>query len=518
MNKKHRKIIYVLLAIGAVFIIINLSANYYLKSKIETLIQSELPTNMLHSYDDIELHTFSGSVTLKNPSLIIKNKTDSLQHTFIKMEKFEISGASFWDYLMNNEIHIRSVVLVNPKIAYFKDRVNPDKDTVQPKHSKSQIPIYVGKVQIQNSSINLYEKKKDSTKLYVKGFWVEIEELEINDKTIARKIPFDYKNYMIKGDSIFTKLSSYDNLTVGDFNIDNGNARFNRISLKTKYSKKELSRIISKERDHYKLNLASLIIDEMDIDFENDTLHAKSKKISLNSPSFEVYRDKLVADDLSIKPLYSKMLRDLPIHLSVDSVKIANANIIYEERVKSENMGGLINFEKLDIDIANLSNTYKTPIKTELNIKGLFMDKTPLTAYWAFDVNNPNDHFEFRAEVGKMLADKMNNFTEPNLNVMLKGEVEKTYFTIDANNAASTTNLKIDYTDFKVEILRKNSDQKNKLLSAVVNIFVSKDSEKKDNYYREATAEATRDKTKSVFNFLWISLESALKKAMIGGK
>src|SRR5690606_10128894 len=190
----------------------------------------------------------------------------------------------------------------------------------------------------------------------------------------------------------------------------------------------------------------------------------------------------------------------------------------YEERVKAENMGGLINFEKLDIDIANLSNTYKNPIKTELNIKGLFMDKTPLTAYWAFDVNNPNDHFEFKAEVGKMLADKMNDFTEPNLNVMLHGEVVKTFFTIDANNTTSTTNLKIDYTDFKVEILRKNSDQKNKLLSAVVNIFVSKDSEKKDSYYRESTAEATRDKTKSVFNFLWISLESALKKAMIGGK
>src|SRR5690606_8263179 len=222
--------------------------------------------------------TFSGSVTLENPSLIIKNKTDSLQHTFIQMEKIEISGASYWDYFMNNEINIRSVVLVNPKIAYFKDRMNSEEDTVQSSHPKSLIPIYVGKVQIQNTSILLYEKAEDSIKLFVKDLSVNIENLEINDRTKARKIPFDYKNYMIKGDSIFTKLSSYDNLTVGDFNIDNGKASFNRISLKTKYSKKELSRIIPKERDHYNLNLTTLIIDEMDIDFENDTLHAKSKK------------------------------------------------------------------------------------------------------------------------------------------------------------------------------------------------------------------------------------------------
>ncbi len=46
--------------------------------------------------------------------------------------------------------------------------------------------------------------------------------------------------------------------------------------------------------------------------------------------------------------------------------------------------------------------------------------------------------------------------------------------------------------------------------------FISKDSTKKNDYYREGTADATRNKSKSFFNFLWISIKGALLKSMTG--
>jgi len=514
MNNTSKKILSIMLLLGVVFLGLNIWVKQYLKNKIETFIHNELPENMIYSYSGLKLHTFSGSLTIDNPSLIIKNTADSLQHTFIDVEKLEISGASYWDFLVKDEIYIRSIVLLNPKIAYFKDRVNKQKDSVPKSAPKSHTPIYVDKIQFQNASLHLYEKGKDSTKLSVKDMSLEIERVAINDNTKGDIIPFAYKDYNIKGDSLFLKVNAYDNLTVGDFNLKNSNVSVNNLSLKTKYSKKELSKIISKERDHFNLTLPSLLIDDLDIGFENDTLFVKSKKISLISPSAEIYRDKLVADDMSVKPLYSKMLRDLPFPLTVDSLAIVNGNILYEERVKEENMGGTISFKDLNISIANVSNTYKAPTKTELNIKVRFMESTPFSAKWTFDVNNQNDYFLFTADVGKMNAEKMNHFTEPNLNVKLEGQVEKTFFTIDGNHTASTTDLKIHYSNFKVNVLRKESEKKNKLISAVVNILIPKNSEKHEQYYRESTAQVSRDKTKSVFNFLWISLESALKKAM----
>ena len=515
MNKHLKRIIYGILALGVVFIIASISVNIILKNKLESFIKERLPENMIRTYDDITVESLGGSLSISNASLIIKNKENSVEHTFINVEKLIISNISYWDYLFKDEIHIESISLENPIMAYYKDRVLPNPDTVRKGVINIYKPILIEKLRINNSRFAIYEKAEDSTMLYTKDFTIEVEGIRVDDKTISRKIPLDYKDYKAKSDSVFVKVGAYENLTVKDFSIENNNAVFENIKLKTKYSKKELSRIIKRERDHYDLSLMSLSLRGIDFGFKNNIFFAKSKEISLNSPSLEIYRDKLVADDLKIKPLYSKMLRDLPFELSVDSLKITNGSIKYEERVKVENMGGSIDFKNLNAAISNLSNTYKSPVKTELKITAEFMDKTPISVNWNFDVQNKNDQFLFKADVGTLHTNKLNSFTEPNLKVKLEGNVHKTYFTLDGSNESSTTDLKINYSDFKVSVLQKDGEKKNKILSAIANVLISKDSEKNGDKYKEGKAEATRDKTKSVFNFLWISVKSALANALL---
>ncbi len=515
MDKRFRKIVFIILAIGAVFIIGAISINSILKSKLEKFIQERLPENMARSYDDITVGSFGGSLVVTNASLIIKNSEDSVKHTFINVEKLKISDINYWDYLFNNEIHVENISLENPKIVYYKDRQKSSKDTVRKAVARIYKPIFVDRVQIKNTRLVIYEKEKDSTKVYATGLTVEIDGIKVDNGTVLRKIPFHYKDFEAKSDTVFVKVSPYENLSVEDFSIKNNTAIFKNLKLKTKYSKRELSRIITKERDHFDLTLKSLSIADFDFGFNNNRFFAKSKMVSLNAPSLEVYRDKLVADDPKIKPLYSKMLRDLPFELTVDSLKISDGNIQYEERQKEENMGGSINFKNLDAAISNVSNTYKSPQKTSLNITADFMENTPFSVDWNFDVQNKSDAFIFKANVGSLNANKMNSFTEPNLNIMLEGNTNKTFFTIDGNRETSNTALKISYSDFKVTVLQKNGKKKNKFLSTITDIFISKDSKKQNDYYREGKADATRDQTKSVFNFLWISVKNALVKTML---
>ncbi|SRX53911.1 hypothetical protein [Aequorivita sp. CIP111184] len=517
MNKSFKKIVFALLALGAVFIVGSVSINIILKNKLEKFIQERLPENMARAYDDIHVESFGGSIVVTNASLIIKNKEDDLKHTYISVEKLKISNISYWDYLFNDEIHVKAISLENPKIAYYKDKMTASKDTVRKPVARIYKPIIIDRVQIKNTKFAIYDKEKDSTKIYTSGLTVEVTGVRVDNETAIRKIPFDYKDFEAKSDTVFVKVSPYENLTVEDFSIKNHNAIFKNLLLKTKYSKKELSRIITKERDHYDLSLESLSIAAFDFGFNHNRFFAKSKQVSLKAPFLEIYRDKLVADDRTIKPLYSKMLRDLPFELTVDSLTIADAKIKYEERQKEENMGGSINFENLNAAISNVSNTYKSPQETKLKITADFMDKTPISADWSFDVQNPQDQFIFKAEVGALNADKMNSFTEPNLKVKLEGNTNKTYFTIDGNNETSKTDMKINYSDFKVTILQKDGKRKNKLLSAIANIFISKDSEKKNEHFREGSADAIRNKNQSVFNFLWISLKNALVNTMLGG-
>jgi hypothetical protein len=106
----------------------------------------------------------------------------------------------------------------------------------------------------------------------------------------------------------------------------------------------------------------------------------------------------------------------------------------------------------------------------------------------------------------------------PNLNITLDGELNKTFFTIDANANTGSIDLKTDYAQFDINILKGDGKDKNKLLSGIVNLFVAKTSQKKEDDYRYGNAEnVERDKTKSVFNFVWLNAKSGLLSAMTGG-
>ena len=139
----------------------------------------------------------------------------------------------------------------------------------------------------------------------------------------------------------------------------------------------------------------------------------------------------------------------------------------------------------------------------------------PLHVDWSFDINSPTDRFRFLASLGQLDAGKINSFTQPNLGAKMSGMVQQTYLDIDGNNTDSSINMKMNYSDFKVEILKKDS-KKNWLVSAIANIFISKDSKDNDGgHFNTGEGKATRDQTKSFFNYLWLNVKSGLIKTLI---
>ena len=55
-------------------------------------------------------------------------------------------------------------------------------------------------------------------------------------------------------------------------------------------------------------------------------------------------------------------------------------------------------------------------------------------------------------------------------------------------------------------VLREGGKEKNKFLSDVVNIFVSKNSNKRESQFKEVTKQGIeRNKNQSVFNYIWIN-------------
>ncbi|WAC03440.1 hypothetical protein N7U66_08020 [Lacinutrix neustonica] len=477
MNKWIKYGVYTLSITTLIIVGLVLYANQTIENKIENFLVHRLPDIVFQKNEGITLNTFEGTITIKKPIIEIKNKNNDNIHTYVSLETLIIEDVSYWDYLFKSQIRIEDIKLKSPNIVYFKDKYEKNS---KPDSTKGFIklykPILIDELSIDNATFHIYDSKKDSVLLYVENATIEIDDIEINREIIKNRLPVSFDDFEAEADSIFVKTSHFENLSTSSFKLKNNKATINAIELKTKFSRSALSNIISKERDHFNLRIETLKCEGIDFGFNKRNLYVTSREVSINQPHFEIFRDKLIADDVSTKKMYSEAIRTIPFDLTIDSVLIHEAYIKYTEKVTVNNNGGSIDFSKLYANIANVSNTYKSPNKTTLDIAGIFMEGTPFKADWAFDVNNKSDSFVFAMDMDQLELSKINTFTEPNLKVKLEGQTKKIFYTIDGNNTRSTIDFKVNYDDLKISVLRKEGKKENWLLSAVANLFVSKTS------------------------------------------
>jgi len=509
MSKRKRTLLIIIGIIVSSIIVSSFFVNSIIENKIEALIKDKMPSHIESTHQSISVNVLGGSATLNKPTFLIYLLDNSAVQSSIKLESLVISGVSYWDYLMNDEIHIRKIKFNQLDFIHYKDRKNPKIDSLSKKPFKLPKPIFINTFEINNSSISIIENKKDSTLISLSDATISMEAILLNEKIITQKIPLTYKSISLAAHSIFLKAGEFENLNINSLKLEDNTLSISGLHFKTKYSKKELSKIIEKERDHINVKAEDVRINNLDIGFENDSLFVRSNLISISEADAKFYRDKLVKDDLKIKKLYSKSIRELPIKLTVDSISIIKSNVSYSEKVHIENPAGVLYIKDITAGITNISNTYKSPNKTVILVDALFMKDTPIKVNWNFDVTKTDDTFEFIGHAGYLKASDMNTFLTPLLNLKLEGDLKESKFRIIGDYNQSEISLSQDFDNIKLTVLNKKK-QKNKVLSSMANMLIHSDSEKNGELYHNVTTQATRDKTKSFFNYLAKNLKASL--------
>jgi hypothetical protein len=107
----------------------------------------------------------------------------------------------------------------------------------------------------------------------------------------------------------------------------------------------------------------------------------------------------------------------------------------------------------------------------------------------------------------------MNSFLRPALNIEVEGKISSMFFNFYGNDDNALGDTRLQYHDFKVEVLRKDGVRKNKVLSGLANLILSKDVSNKQ--MNQKNISATRDKTKSFWNFLWLCIRNGALKSFL---
>ncbi len=516
MNKTVRNTLLIVLAIALLCFGGLLGINYFLKQKVETFVNNNLPEHYNITYSDLSVHLLTGTITYSGLQLKIKNQDNDDMHTSVHMDSLIIEDISYQRYLFSNEILIEDIKLKSPVIRHYKHLYLRKQDSSSQKGMiKLGKPLTVEELSIDNSTIHIFDKTKDSVFLYAENLTVEIDDIHIDPETLRKRLPLKYGDYDAKADSIALKVGSRELLKIADFDVHDRKLVARQLQLKTVMSKQQLDASINRERDHIDVEVDSISIDSLDFGFKTRKLFTRASQVSIDGLDATIYRNKLLPDDQRTKKAYGQLLRELPFSMDVDSVTIRNTALEYQEKTKAENPPGTLTFEKMNATIYNFGNTYTGDTKTRVLADAVFMGYTPMNVDWSFAVQDASNQFLFKGDMEQLQAKQLNSFTRPNLNVGLVGEMDKVYFTISGTDTGSNIDMRIDYEDFKVELLKDNGRKERKFISGLLNIFVAKDSKDDGKNFSDCKATVTPDRTKSFFNYVWKNLEAALKDCLM---
>ncbi|WP_288447604.1 hypothetical protein [uncultured Chryseobacterium sp.] len=419
---------------------------------------------------------------------------------------FNINKLEFTDKKLNLDI---KDVLVDKVNGTFKAEQKKQNTISGPGIIQS---IIVRKVSLKNSNIT-YDNGKEPLAFH--DLNAIANNIELAPKSNQPGLSFKVKDYYITTRNLAYKTQFY-NMSLGLLKLNKNKIQINNFAMKPLVSREQFIKMIPVERDLYDLKAAQITAEgEWELFSHNKTVSASH--VGIESANANIFRSKIPKDDPKIKALYSKMLRSVKIPMTINNLDLKNSVLVYEEDTP-ESMGpGKLTFSNFNMNVKNLNSAKVKgrPTKVDIKINCSFMNLSPLSVNWNFDVADQNDGFAISGKTTGLSASGINPFIRPYLHVTATaGTIQEMRFNFKGNPAGLHGTFNLKHKDLKIAVLNKNNHEKKGFLTAVANIFIKSDS----GSYPESVAveNVERDPTKSFFNLFWKGIEQGLKKTLIG--
>src|SRR5690606_13192946 len=347
-----------------------------------------------------------------------------------------------WSLLFSNRIAARKIHIGKPELILYK---SDSTKTANPEGIKNQVVkpfksvIDVSDVELTNGSV-LIKDKRDRVELSANDIRVQLEGIGIDEDILKQKIPFEFKSYALELSDLFYKPRGIYEIRASALRTTPNGLSASEFKLKPLVSRERYSQMLSTERDYFTINADEILLGNLRWGFtENQDLFVYADKLTLEALSANIYRDKTVADDMRKKKLYSQLLRELDFDLKIDTLRIANSHIEYEEKI-NERGPGKLSFGNFNLYARNITSKFgrQTTPDIEIHVRSRFMNQAPLTLDWRFNPSNKADHFTIAGNIQNLQAESLTSFVKPYMNISATGLLQRVDFDIKGNDLGAS--------------------------------------------------------------------------------
>ncbi len=291
------------------------------------------------------------------------------------------------------------------------------------------------------------------------------------------------------------------------------------ITLLPKLSKYAFSRKIGRQLDRFVLRIPKIDVSGFAFEEIKDSLWV-AKLVNIHRANLHIYRDKRLP---FIKehnmPLPIAMIRELPFGVAVDSIKIIESKITYEEFPEQGFETGQIVFEKLNASVDHISNRNDYPNYTQATIraKARVMGNGLIDAQFSLPYSK-SQIYNAKGTISNLAMHRLNPILESLAFISVEsGKLNQLSFNFDYDDFTSNGSILINYENLKLIGLTKEKDSdKNKFKTWVMNMFLKKDKDRSvSREKRTGKIYYERDRRRALFN-VWVkSLMSGLKSSVL---
>lgn len=498
----NRKRILIILSIFGFLVLSIFLLNVYIKNRIETRINNFSKSGI--EYKELDIGFLGNSVEILDLEYTAQQKE-------ISAGKLSINDISLFKYLLNNKLVIDEILIYNPRITWKGNFQNESGE--QGKFSKEDITIK--QLKIFDGTIIKKDPESERSKLYLSLPEFTVLDISVNSSTFQEYIPFNYKSYTIEGDSVQLKFNPEHNLTAGNFYVKNGKVDIKDFKIIPIYNRAEFDKIVPYEKDRINLQVDSISLQELSFEFRNDTLYLENPHMKISDAELFIYRNKVLPDDPRKKTLYNEKFRELPVKLDFKKINITSSQIEYEVATERDGGPAKIKFNNIKGTIKNLTNVQQKENdgpRVKITASSLFMNETPVDIEWDFDVFNMNNKFLFSGEVGRLPGSAINPYMVPAQGIEAEGALNSVYFTFTGNEERAIGDVRVNYENFKINLLKEGSREEKDIISAIANLFLDNDGHSGNNVQKNIEVE--RDEKKSFWFYVWTGVRKGIMESV----
>ncbi len=514
------------------------------QSKAKELWPDSLPTPFYKlAIPNVGISNINIRIDSKNKNHSIHSDTLHINHNTIETKglevKFKDVDKKQWTCITIPNARIvglnKDTLFLNEKIFIEEFGINGGKFIYTPHDHKSTGQYLAGEDTLDYPGLELpFELSIQKTKLenmhFIippsgRNFWLDVRNISVNAdhvKFVNGKYPV-FQNATISVGQSQTSISkglykmALDSISL-DFTTQSASVKNLRVI--PSYSKDEFGDKLGYQTDRIILKIPEIQLKGSNwIDFIDHGI-LKIDVLESSGYSLSLFRDRRIPFNHNrYVAMPQKLIQDIPFPLYINTIKLSNGRISYEEYSDKRKKSGTISFRNCDIE-ANQLNSRATSTPFTASFKANLMNRALFSIQLKMPLNDPSYRHQLSGKIGAMDIAVLNDFLEIVAGISIqKGFLDEAELSIDADSSDAEIEMTMLYHGLKININKKPDQddevKTNKFLTGLANMVLLKNNPMPFKPIRSINAEYERKTDKFVINYWWKTLLAGMIKSFL---